>query len=139
MPESIDHGGPKSAPDGTIAASGTNAVEDAVVRHILRSIVTKVQSLRKPVRGKGPPLFPITDTLAAFVVRATVLNPHQGFRLEAVFSKNDVDRLIDVRFCKWLQAILVVPPRKPQLTRFHFCTHGVFRNPKGLCDALGSH
>ncbi|KAI9216535.1 hypothetical protein BC828DRAFT_393380, partial [Blastocladiella britannica] len=38
----------------------------------------------------------VTDTLAAFVVRAVVLNPANGFHLDAVFARADVDRLIDV-------------------------------------------
>ncbi|KAI9183217.1 hypothetical protein H9P43_004134 [Blastocladiella emersonii ATCC 22665] len=38
----------------------------------------------------------VTDTLAAFVVRAVVLNPNNGFHLDAVFARDDVDRLIEV-------------------------------------------
>ncbi|ORZ35109.1 hypothetical protein BCR44DRAFT_1435103 [Catenaria anguillulae PL171] len=37
----------------------------------------------------------VTDTLAAFVVRAVVLNPGNGFKLDAVFNRQDVERLIE--------------------------------------------
>jgi hypothetical protein len=38
----------------------------------------------------------ITDTLAAFVVRAVVMDPRNGYQLDQEFSKHEVERLISV-------------------------------------------
>lgn len=41
--------------------------------------------------------FHVTDTLAAFMIRAVVLNPDNGFNPEKEMSRAEVDRLIKVR------------------------------------------
>jgi hypothetical protein len=40
--------------------------------------------------------FQITDTLAAFMIRAVVLDPQYGFRVEKEMSRDEVNRLIDI-------------------------------------------
>jgi hypothetical protein len=40
--------------------------------------------------------FQITEMLAAFMIRAVVLNPDYGFRVENEMSRSEVDRLIKV-------------------------------------------
>jgi hypothetical protein len=40
----------------------------------------------------------VSDTLAAFVVRAVVLDPKNDFRIERELTKEEVQRLITVRY-----------------------------------------
>ncbi|KAI8930132.1 hypothetical protein BC831DRAFT_547026 [Entophlyctis helioformis] len=47
------------------------------------------------IQSHVPP-FHVTETLAAFLIRAVVLDPHNGFRIEHELSREEVDRLISL-------------------------------------------
>ncbi|KAJ1518512.1 hypothetical protein HMI54_015480 [Coelomomyces lativittatus] len=67
------------------------ASSDEVIRHILQAIVQRVNQVKKTKSSSS-------ETLAAYLVRATVLNPSHGFQVDSVFTKQDVDRLIEFKY-----------------------------------------
>ncbi|KNE63533.1 hypothetical protein AMAG_08649 [Allomyces macrogynus ATCC 38327] len=79
------------------STAGTATSDEAVVRHILKSVTSRVAAIRQSAGAVSTgPLATVSDTLTAFVVRAAVLNPHHAFRVDAVFAKDDVDRLVEL-------------------------------------------
>ncbi|KAJ1515533.1 hypothetical protein HMI56_003927 [Coelomomyces lativittatus] len=72
------------------------ASSDEVIRHILQAIVQRVNQVKKTKSSSS-------ETLAAYLVRATVLNPSHGFQVDSVFTKQDVDRLIELCTQKLVQ------------------------------------
>lgn len=95
---------------------------DEIIRHIIRDIVARAGSVLKsrriPTRpptaaGQGTSAAPdaiasgvqpnaepthVTETLAAFMVRAVVLDPRNDFRIERELGKDEVERLIRVGY-----------------------------------------
>jgi hypothetical protein len=60
------------------------------------SIAESTKSFFKDVLPKGMSYF-VTDILAAFMIRAIVLNPTNHFHIDKELAAADVDRLIKVR------------------------------------------
>jgi hypothetical protein len=92
---------------------------DEIIREIIRGVVTDATKVLKMRSGAEPerptyevegqsqirqlfqkstaPLpYQVTETLAAFMVRAVVLDPNNDFQIESELSRDHVDRLINL-------------------------------------------
>ncbi|KAI9012746.1 hypothetical protein BC832DRAFT_589731 [Gaertneriomyces semiglobifer] len=73
---------------------------DDVIKFIIKDIVSRSNIVLKARRASEPSTSTdhepttISDTLAAFMVRAVVLDPTNGFRIEHELAKDEVERLI---------------------------------------------
>jgi hypothetical protein len=78
---------------------------DEVLKEIIRDIVAQANDHTRPTATPGDAQAPavatpkplITETLAAFVLRALVINPKEGFDMSKELSQNEVKKLIQVR------------------------------------------
>jgi tRNA G10 N-methylase Trm11 len=74
---------------------------DQVINQIIQTIVTlatektRNETIEQEKQSKLQN-YQITDTLAAFMIRAIVLDPNYGFNAEKEMSREQVNRLIDV-------------------------------------------
>ncbi|KAI8911385.1 hypothetical protein DFJ77DRAFT_469813 [Powellomyces hirtus] len=76
---------------------------DEVIRYIIRETVARASALLKARRDAAPtdsidaanPVI-VTETLAAFLVRAVVLDPRNDFRPDRELGRDEVDRLIQL-------------------------------------------
>lgn len=64
----------------------TSAQAESVIRNIIREITLECSSHGETV----------SETLAAFMVKAAVLDPDNEFNVERTLTKNDVKKLIEV-------------------------------------------
>lgn len=64
----------------------SSAQAESVIRNIIREIASECA-------GKGQA---VSETLVAFVVKAVVLNPSNGFNVDRTLTKDDVQRLISL-------------------------------------------
>ncbi|TPX65418.1 hypothetical protein SpCBS45565_g05200 [Spizellomyces sp. 'palustris'] len=75
-----------------------SASSDDIIRHIIRDIVSRsigvLKSRRTEVQSEEDVTVP--ETLAAFMVRAVVLDPRNGFRIEGELGRDEVERLIKI-------------------------------------------
>lgn len=72
-----------------------------VIRNIIRDIVARSTAQIKSRRLVSTNTetshgWQVTETLAAFILRSVVLDPSNGFNIEAEMGKEDVERLIKV-------------------------------------------
>lgn len=100
----------------SIPSFAMSASSDDIIRHIIRDIVARASTILKFRRGESQPSTVaepgpdgsagtqqaaepghVTETLAAFMVRAVVLDPRNEFKIERELGKDEVDRLIKVR------------------------------------------
>jgi hypothetical protein len=97
------------------ASSSDPQVSEDVIRHIIRDVVVRAQMVRSKLQERSAPLssttagqdargvkpssfttppFPLTETMAAFMVRAVVMDPRLGFDVGLELTKKEVERLI---------------------------------------------
>ncbi|KAI9095273.1 hypothetical protein DFS34DRAFT_662809 [Phlyctochytrium arcticum] len=95
-----------------------SASSDDIIRHIIRDIVSRSTSLLKSryahaehaaataaakdpssasaSQYRAPGDVHVTETVAAFIVRAVVLDPRNSFRIEEELGRDEVERLIKI-------------------------------------------
>jgi hypothetical protein len=101
----------------TSAQLASNVSSDDVIRHIIKEIIARCTPAAAADAGADhppgspsgspeghrhsdavrEPTFLITETLAAFMVRAIVVDPSLGFKVDKELSKAEVERLVQVR------------------------------------------
>jgi hypothetical protein len=86
--EEGDETSPAAAPAGKDIIDVTQQSESEAIRKINDIFLAGIHSQIKA--------FQVTDTLAAFMIRAIVLNPEYKFNVEREMPRAEVDRLVKV-------------------------------------------
>ena len=78
--------------------SGTgNPQAESVIRNIIREICLECSS-----QGEN-----VSETLAAFMVKAAVLDPDNDFNVERTLTKEDVQKLIQVQYINYVNHVTI--------------------------------
>ncbi|KAK2572231.1 Cilia- and flagella-associated protein 206 [Acropora cervicornis] len=67
----------------------SRAQAESVIKNIIREIAQECAN-----KGQA-----VSETLVAFMVKAVVLDPDNEFNVDRTLTKDDVQKLIMVRFC----------------------------------------